>query len=73
MNPTSLGFGLVYAGQLLYSEVLIDEGFYRVLFNSKQIAEITYTFNFEWKLSAGALLPQSIVDEIGYRIENHYD
>ncbi|TFF34373.1 hypothetical protein [Mucilaginibacter psychrotolerans] len=72
METLSLGFGLVYAGNLLYSEVLVAENSYQVLFNSQLMGEIAYDENFRWLLISGRLLPQSTVDEIGDRIENWF-
>jgi len=73
MSNPSLGFGLIYGGKLVYSEVLVYEGIYQVSFNSKPVAEIAYGFDFRWLLSAGTILPQCTIDEIGSRIENWFE
>lgn len=72
-NSLSIGFGIVYANKLRYSEVVMHDNFYQIYFDSKPVAEIVYTMNFKWILSSGVVLPQIIIDEIGNRIENAFD
>ena len=71
-NPVT-GFGLSYNEELIYCEaVMTDEG-YEILFNGNWRARIELNEIDIWMLAAGAPLPQTIIDEIGNKIEEHYD
>lgn len=67
------GFGLGYANRLIYCEVIMQEEGYDILFNSRWIGSQAYSDNFKWIQSAGFILPQEVVDEIGDRIEHVYN
>ena len=66
------GFGLEYAGDLVYCETVMQDDHYEVLFNGVWIGTVEHTEDFEWIRPSGAILPQSIVDEIGFRIVSQY-
>lgn len=69
----SLGFGLDYADELFYCEVQATEDSYELFFDSKPVASITLNIYFRWMLCSGAIIPQSIIDEIGIRIESYFE
>lgn len=66
----SLGFGLEYPSELIYCEVIPNEQAFEVLFNGKPVAEIQLNENMNWMLFSGIPLPNTIINEIGWRIEN---
>ncbi len=66
------GTGIAYADQLIYCEVEMDEDDYKVFFFGELVAEITLNENGEWMLTSGIPLPESIISEIGQRIEALY-
>jgi len=70
-NP-AFGFTLEYGGELFYCEVLMTEVGYNIHFNNEWKASIAYTEDFNWIQASGAILPQEIIDEIGFRIEDKY-
>ena len=66
------GFGLEYGGELIYCEVkMLDIG-YDIYFNNEWKASVAHTVDFTWIQSSGAILPQEIIDEIGFQIEDRY-
>jgi len=67
-----IGFGLDYAGQLIYCEAVMQDDHYDVLFNGEWIAAIAHNDDWDWMQSAGAILPEAIIAEIGLRIESNY-
>jgi hypothetical protein len=66
------GFGIDYANELMYCEVVMHHNHYEVLFNGAWRGTVAHTENFEWIQASGVILPQSIVDEIGLKIESQY-
>ncbi len=71
-NPV-IGFGIDYGGELKYCEAIMQETSYDIYFDREWIASIIHDDNWNWQLAAGAILPQSIINEIGLRIESHYN
>ena len=71
-NPVE-GFGLSYNEELIYCEVVMHESHYEVLFNGNWIASVEMDGDGMWMQASGVILPQSIIDEIGKKIEEHYD
>lgn len=67
------GFGLEYAGEFVYCEATMQDDHYEILFNGVLKGTVAYTEEFEWIQASGAVLPQSIVDEIGFRIVSQYN
>jgi len=66
------GFALEYGGELIYCEVIMKEVGYDIKFNNEWIASIAHTEDFTWIQESGAILPQEIIAEIGFRIEDKY-
>jgi hypothetical protein len=66
------GTGIAYANELIYWQVEMADDDYKVLFFGELVAEITLNENGEWVLSSGIPLPDSIISEIGQRIEAQY-
>ncbi len=67
-----IGFGLEYAGDLVYCEAVMQNQQYEVLFNGKWIAAIIHTDDWDWIQASGTILPEAIIAEIGLRIESNY-
>ena len=67
-----IGFGLEYAGDLVYCEAVMNENSYGILFNGKWIASIEHTDDWNWIQASGVILPEEVVEEIGLRIESQY-
>jgi hypothetical protein len=67
-----IGFGLDYAGELIYCEAVMQDNHYEVLFDGKWIASIAHNDEMEWMQASGVILPEAIIDEIGLRIESNY-
>lgn len=68
----AFGFGLVYSGRLVYCEVTMQENAYSITFNAEWVASIECTENFTWIQASGTILPQEIIDEIGFKIESQF-
>ena len=71
-NPV-IGFGIDYAGELKYCEAIMQDTSYDIYFDHEWIASIIHDDNWDWRLASGSILPQSIINEIGLRIESHYN
>lgn len=71
-NPV-IGFGIEYAGKLIYCEAVMHDRCYEILFSGNWIASIEHTDELNWIQASGTILPQSTIDEIGFKIESHYD
>lgn len=71
-NPV-IGFGIAYGDELIYCEACMAERSYDVYFDGKWTASVEHTDQFNWIQASGAILPQSIIDEIGQKIESHYN
>jgi hypothetical protein len=72
MEHPVFGFGIEYANELLFCEAVMQDDHYEVLFNGVWVGTVAHTEDFEWMQASGTILPQSIVDEIGLRIESNY-
>lgn len=66
------GFGIDYAGRLVYCEVTMKESRYEIFFDGIYVAEIQMNDEIEWSLTGGMILPQTIISEIGRRIHSRY-
>ena len=73
MSDTSNGFGIEYAGTLIYCETFMKDHEHDIHFNGEYVASVTMNENFEWRQTAGAVLPKGIIDELGRRIEHKYE
>ncbi|NOW96084.1 hypothetical protein [Mucilaginibacter sp. SG564] len=71
-NPV-IGFGIVYGDEMIYCEASMTERSYEIFFNGLWMASVEHTDQFNWIQASGVILPQSIIDEIGQRIESHYN
>ena len=71
-NPV-IGFGIAYGDEMIYCEASMAETSYDIFFNGKWMASIEHTDHLDWIQASGVILPQSIIDEIGQRIESHYN
>lgn len=70
-NPT-IAFGLDYGGQLIFCEAIMQEAHFDIHFDGKWIASIAHNDDWDWMQSSGIILPETIIDEIGLRIESYY-
>ena len=71
-NPV-IGFGIAYGNEMIYCEAHMDERSYDIYFDGAWTASLEHTDELNWIQASGAILPQAIIDEIGQRIESHYD
>jgi hypothetical protein len=67
-----IGFGLDYAGELIYCEAVMQDNLYEVLFDGKWMASIVHDDNMKWMLASGTILSDGTIREIGFRIESNY-
>ena len=67
-----IGFGLAYAGELVYCEAVMWDTHYEVLFDGKWIASIAHTYNMDWMQTDGTILTEAMISEIGFRIDSNY-
>ena len=72
VNPV-IGFGIAYGNEMIYCEARMDERSYDIYFNGTWTASVEHTDQLNWIQASGAILPQDIVDEIGQKIEGHYN
>jgi len=70
-NPV-IGFGIAYGNEMIYCEARMDERSYDIYFDGTWTASVAYTDQFYWIQESGVILPQSIIHEIGQRIEENY-
>jgi hypothetical protein len=73
MEYQIIGFGIEYANELIYCEAVMRDHYYDILFNSKWRASLEMTDIDTWTQVSGVTLPQTVIDEIGRKIQNHYD
>jgi len=72
MEHPVIGFGLEYAGELIFCEAVMQDNHYDVLFDGKWTASITHNDNWDWTQASGTILPETTIAEIGLRIESNY-
>ena len=71
LHPTS-GFGLEYGGQLIFCEAIMQEDHFDIHFDGQYIASIAHNDDWDWMQASGTILPETIIAEIGLRIESYY-
>ena len=67
-----IGFGLIYSNELIYSEAIMKEDHFEVLFDGNWVASMAHSDGWDWMQASGIILPYQIIAEIGLRIESHY-
>jgi len=70
-NPT-IAFGLTYAGELIFCEVVMHEHHYELFFDGEPKGTIEHDDNWQWIQVSGSLLSLGVIKEIGFRIESYY-
>jgi hypothetical protein len=70
-NP-SFNFTIIYAEKAVDCEVIMQETGYDILFDGRWMASIAHTEEWTWIQASGVILPNSIIAEIGFEIENEY-
>lgn len=65
-------FELMYADQIVICTVVMQTDGYEVLFDGRPMASVVHAEDWSWVQASGVILPQTIVDEIGLRIESEY-
>jgi hypothetical protein len=70
-NPV-IGFKLEYGGNLVYCEATMQDNYYEISFDGNPIGTIEHDEDLTWRPASGTILPQSIISEIGERIESNY-
>ncbi|NCD68262.1 hypothetical protein [Mucilaginibacter agri] len=68
----AIGFGLDYANQLIYCEVIMRDNYYDVLFNGELTASIAHNVDWDWLQTSGVILNDETIAEIGLKIERYY-
>ena len=68
----SFSFVLEYANKPVICEVVMQSNAYDVLFDGRWMASIEHTDEWTWVQAAGVILPDAIIDEIGFRVESEY-
>jgi hypothetical protein len=67
-----IGFGLEYGNELIYCEAVMKDNYYDIHFDGKWVASIAHNEDWDWMQASGVILPETIIDEIGLRIESNY-
>ena len=70
-NP-SFTFELEYATKIVHCEVVMQLDTYDILFDGRWMASIAHTEDWTWIQASGVILPNDIIEEIGYRVEGEY-
>lgn len=70
-NP-SFSFSLEYAEKIINCEVVMQSNSYEILFDGRWMASIEHTDEWTWIQASGVILPDAIIDEIGFRVESEY-
>ena len=70
-NPV-IGFGIAYGGEMIFCEAMMEEHSYEIYFDGKWMASLEHTDQLDWIQASGIILPHAIIEEIGERIESHY-
>lgn len=65
-------FEIGYASETVTCKVIMQPQSYDVFFNGRFMATIGHTDDWTWIQESGVILPASVIDEIGYRIESEY-
>jgi len=72
MQNPAFNFDLDYAGTTVDCKVVMEERGYTLFFDGRLMATIAHTDDMEWIQESGVILPEEIIDEIGYRVESEY-
>ena len=68
----SFSFPLTYADMTVNCEVIMEHEGYEILFDGRSMGTIAHTDDWTWIQASGVILPHSIIDEIGFRVESEY-
>jgi len=63
---------MIYADKAVLCKVTMQENSYDILFDGRLMASIAHTEDWTWIQASGVILPETIIDEIGFEIENKY-
>jgi hypothetical protein len=66
----AFSFELNYAGETVNCEVNMQPQSFDIWFGGRFMATIAYTGEMTWIQESGVILPQSVIEEIGLRIES---
>ncbi len=72
MDDTITAFRMRYAGKPTICVAIMRGTWYEIMLNRIPVAGLVIIDDMEWLLAAGTILPDEIVEEIGYRIESRY-
>ena len=67
-----IGFGLAYAGELVFCEAVMQDTHYDVHFDGTWVASVVHNDEMEWSQASGMILPETTIREIGFRIDSNY-
>ena len=68
----AINFDLEYAGNTVDCKLVMEQRSYQVLFDGRLMATIAHTEDWNWIQESGVILPEEIIDEIGFRVESEY-
>ena len=68
----SFSFELEYAGNTVTCEVTMQARSYDIFFDGRLMGAIAHTGDAAWIQESGVILPDSIIEEIGLRVESEY-
>lgn len=70
-NP-AFSFEMEYAGNTVICKIIMQPQSYDILFDNRFMASIAHTGEWTWIQESGVILPDSIIEAIGCRIESEY-
>ena len=70
-NP-SFSFELEYAAKVVKCKVIMQDNGYDILFDGRLMGSIEHTDEWTWIQASGVILPDSVIEEIGDRVESEY-
>ena len=72
MQHPTFNFNLDYAGTTVDCKVVMEDRSFTIFFDDRLMATIAHTDDMDWIQESGVILPESIVEEIGCRVESEY-
>jgi hypothetical protein len=72
LESTAFNFELEYPDKPVDCKVVMNDASYDVYFDGRYMGDIQHTEDFTWIQASGVILPQGIVDEIGFQIEHMF-
>jgi hypothetical protein len=70
-NPT-FNFELEYASNTVDCKVVMQDDSYNIYFDDRFMGSIAYTEEWTWIQASGVIIPETVIEEIGLRVESEY-